>query len=201
MARIICIWGDSITWGMNDYEKEGWVNRLRHYFCNEPNEKLSVYNLGITDDDSDDLMERFEVECIARKPDVIIFSIGTNDSQYIQSKDHPRVSLEKYEENLQNLIDNAKKYSSKIGFVGLTKVVENKVMPLPKGPTKYYDNENVKIYDNKLKEVVSKNNLSYLYMFDLLEDEELEDGMHPNPNGHEKMFQRIKTFLIENNLK
>lgn len=200
MARI-CIWGDSITWGATDHEKEGWANRLRHYFYNESDEDLSVYNVGISGDNSDDLMKRFEVECIAREPDVIIFAIGTNDSQYVESKDNPRVSLKKYEENLQNLIDIAKKHSTKIGFIGLTKVVENKVMPIPWSPTKYYDNENVKLYDDKLKEVVSKNNLPYLYMFDLLEDEELEDGLHPNSNGHEKMFQRIKTFLIENNLK
>jgi lysophospholipase L1-like esterase len=47
-------------------------------------------------------MKRFEVECIAREPDVILFAIGTNDSQYIQKKENPRVSLEKYQENLQN---------------------------------------------------------------------------------------------------
>jgi lysophospholipase L1-like esterase len=32
-------------------------------------------------------------------------------------------------------------------------------------------------------------------MLDLLEDSDLEDGLHPTAGGHEKMFLRIKDFL------
>lgn len=37
-------------------------------------------------------------------------------------------------------------------------------------------------------------------MFDLLENEDLEDGLHPNSEGHKKMFIRVKDFLIENKI-
>jgi len=36
--------------------------------------------------------------------------------------------------------------------------------------------------------------------FDLLNDEDLNDGLHPNADGHEKMFNRVKDFLIENKI-
>jgi len=37
-------------------------------------------------------------------------------------------------------------------------------------------------------------------MYDLLQDEDLDDGLHPNAQGHKKMFERIKGFLIENDV-
>ena len=37
-------------------------------------------------------------------------------------------------------------------------------------------------------------------MFDLLEVDDLPDGLHPNTEGHKKMFERIKDFLVENKL-
>ena len=197
MTRI-CIWGDSITWGAFDKEKQGWVNRLRHYLENNLKDYFEVYNLGISGDNSAKLIKRFEVECAARDPDIIIFAIGINDSQYINDKNNARVILQDYEENLQTLINLAKKFSSKIAFIGLTRVVETKVMPIPWGPDKFYDNEKIKSYDNKLKEVASKNNLPYIHMFDLLEDDELGDGLHPDSTGHEKMFQKIRPFLEGN---
>jgi len=194
MARI-CIWGDSITIGFSDYEKQGWVNRLRYYLNKED---FSVYNLGISDDTSEELTNRFEVECKARNPDVILFAIGTNDTQQINN--NPIVSLDRFEKNLNFLINSAKKYTNKIGFIGLTKVTEEKTMPIPWNTKIYYDNKNLKIYDNKLKQTAENSNLPYLYMFDLVEDDELEDGLHPNSKGHEKMFKKVKGFLIENNM-
>ncbi len=47
----ICIFGDSITWGACDYEKGGWVERLKIYFL-EHTDNIEVYNLGVSDDDS-----------------------------------------------------------------------------------------------------------------------------------------------------
>ena len=37
-------------------------------------------------------------------------------------------------------------------------------------------------------------------MYGLLDKEDLEDGLHPNSAGHEKMFQRVKDFLIKNKI-
>ncbi|MEA1963419.1 MAG: hypothetical protein U9M94_04270 [Patescibacteria group bacterium] len=42
--------------------------------------------------------------------------------------------------------------------------------------------------------------MPFIEMFDLLNDEDLEDGLHPNSDGHEKMFKRVRDFLIENKI-
>lgn len=195
----ICIFGDSITWGACDTEKGGWVQRLRNYF--ETNDyDINVYNCGILGDTTDDLLKRFKVESQAREPGIIMFAIGINDSQYVNSKSNPRVSIEKFQNNLQELIDQAKKFTKKIIFLGLTNIDESKTIPIPWDEVKYYDQENVGIYNTHLKKISGKNNLLFVDMLNLLSKSELEDGLHPNSEGHEKMFIKIKDFLLTNEL-
>ena len=81
----IGIWGDSITSGANDYEKGGWINMLNLSSKNNK-EYTIIYNLGIEGDTSENLIKRFEVECKARKINVVLFAIGINDSLYINNK-------------------------------------------------------------------------------------------------------------------
>jgi len=196
MSNIICIFGDSITWGAIDPENGGWVAQLRSYF--ETNDyDISVYNQGISGDNTDDLLARFKVECKAREPQIIIFAIGVNDSQYIKTKDNPRVSLEKFQNNLIELINQAKNFSNKIAFIGLTKVEDEKLMPIPWSyEEKFYDNDNVIKYNSVIERVSSEYDLPFLDLLDLLKLEDLDDGLHPNTEGHKKMFLKIKDFLL-----
>jgi len=191
MGKTINIFGDSITWGACD-EMGGWANRLKNYWGNS-DDYSRVYNLGISSDNSDKLLKRFTNENEARNPDVIIIAIGINDSQYIGDKNNPRVSLERFEKNLLEMIMQAR--GREIIFIGITNVDEAKVMPIPWDTIKYYDNENIAIYNAKIKEICEKNKLSFIEMPDLLKNEDLEDGLHPNSKGHEKMFLRVRDFL------
>ena len=82
----ICVFGDSIAWGAVDPENGGWVSSLRNYFESKSlraDLDTDVYNLGISGDNTDDLLERFDVEVEARKPDTIVFAIGINDAQFL----------------------------------------------------------------------------------------------------------------------
>lgn len=135
-----------------------------------------------------------------RGPDAIIIAIGTNDASYLKSKDGNYVSSHDFEANLEKIIEKGKKYTDEIIFIGLTKANEAMVAPTPWVPDFHYRNADMKIYDNKIKEVCKKNNLKFIEMMNLLKDEDLEDGLHPNSAGHEKMFLRIKNFLEENTI-
>jgi lysophospholipase L1-like esterase len=145
-------------------------------------------------------MRRFAVENEVRKPDVIIIDIGTNDSSYLKSKSENYVPLTRFENNLVELIGQAKKITQEIIFVGLTAVEESKTSPVPWETDFSYTNENIAIYNAKIKEICAKNNLLFIEMKDLLKNEDLEDGLHPNSNGHEKMFLRVKDFLEKNKI-
>ena len=74
--QTICVFGDSIAWGASDSEKGGWVERLKIYMGEH--RSGNVYNLGVSGDTTNDLLERFEQEAKARESDVIIFAVGTN---------------------------------------------------------------------------------------------------------------------------
>ena len=88
MSQIL-IYGDSITYGAWDTEQGGWVARLRKFLDNKADEDEKyyylVYNLGISGNNSTDILSRFEFEAKQRVREegetIIIFALGTNDSQ------------------------------------------------------------------------------------------------------------------------
>jgi lysophospholipase L1-like esterase len=47
-----------------------------------------------------------------------------------------------------------------------------------------------------MKTFCEKNNLGYVYTFDLLNNSDFEDGLHPNSKGHEKIFSKVKEYMI-----
>ena len=212
MARIL-IFGDSIVYGAWDRGKEGgWVQRLRKFLDEkhfiEPDFEYSVYNLGVSGNTIGELLERFEFETKQRLEEgeeiIIIFQIGINDSQFVISENKLRTSPEKFKENIQNLIKVAKIFTQKIIFVGLTLVDESKTTPIPWNPNKIYKNENIKRNNEIIKSVCKENNIYFIEIFDkwLKSDYKnlLEDGLHPNSQGHQKIFEIVKDFLIQNKI-
>lgn len=181
---IICIFGDSIAWGASDYEKGGWVERLKAYFL-EQTDDVSVYNLGISGDTAAGVLARFEREAKTRIADIIVFAVGINDSQ-----DHE--ATKEFEKNISELVERAKRITKRVTFVGLTKVDESKVNPIPWAPDFSYRNDRVKAYDGIIRSVCEKEKVQSIEMFDVLDASDLDDGVHPNSEGHRKMFERIK---------
>ena len=100
----MAIWGDSVAQGFYDAEKEGWAARLIESLKNKNKNPKSIFNLSISGDDTNDLLYRFEIESTARKPELIIFAIGINDSQYYGTKDKPRISKEDSKNNLYTFV-------------------------------------------------------------------------------------------------
>ena len=194
----ICVFGDSIAFGALDYEGGGWVGRLKKYF--EADCGALVYNLGIDGDNTDYLLERFDVEAEAREPAVIIFAIGINDASFRKSLKGNKVPISGFKKNLDILSQKAKVFTKKVIFISITKVDESKTAPTPWNTDNFYENKNVKEYNQAIKDFCRKNNLLFIDLFDLLDKEDLEDGLHPNSAGHEKMFQRVKDFLIANKI-
>jgi len=216
MAKIICVFGDSIAYGAWDEEKGGWVNRLRLFLdSNLISNKFSsawtfVYNLGIESNTSENLLERFENEAKERfwnksgnknykKDNILIFEIGKNDSIYKGAKDNAWVKIDQFEKNLNELIKKSKKFTNKIIFIGLANIDESKTIFYNK-PEENYCNENIEKYNLIVKKVCRENKVDFIETMNILNKEDLEDGLHPNSQGHQKIFKKIKDFLLKNNL-
>lgn|SRR3990172_298354 len=191
----ICIFGDSIAAGWNDYKYGGWAALLKEYLV-KTTEK-DVYNLAINGDFTNYLLTHLEPELQARDPEVVIFAIGINDSEYLASHDRLLVSIKEFKSNLQKIYQISKKFTSKIIFVGLTRVEESKTRPVSwdtdQDTEVHYNNKDIQEYDKVLKDFCQENDLEYLQMEDLLEIADLGDGLHPTSQGHRKMFEKIKT--------
>ncbi|MDD4995637.1 MAG: GDSL-type esterase/lipase family protein [Patescibacteria group bacterium] len=199
MDKNICVFGDSIVWGACDYEQGGWAERLK-IFCAKNYEDVSVYNLGISGDNTDKLLKRFKGEARTRDPGIIIFAVGINDSYYRVAKKNPKVPLRRFKKNIFKLIKQAKKIEGRAIIVGLAGVDEKKTMPTTWDAELFYDDDNVIKYDNALKDICSVEGVKYAEIKSLLNHEDFEDGLHPNARGHEKIFQRVRDLLIDINL-
>lgn len=190
----ILIFGDSITWGAYDPEQGGWATRLRNYFEAKDND-IDVYNLGISGDTTADLLERIEIEAKSREPNLIVFAIGINDAQFIHSTNDLRVSPDEFQQNLAKLFSIGKKFTDKVVFVGLTRVDESKTTPIPWNTDKSYTNENIERVDNAIKKFCEDNKLKFIPMESVVGNDDLIDGLHPNTEGHVKIFERMKSEI------
>lgn len=208
----ILAFGASILYGAWDTEG-GWVGRLRKYVNERNLEDLGrsscfVYNLGIPGDSSQDLLDRFDMEAKARIGDneenLFIVSVGVNDCMLNNETGLNNISIENYTENLQKIIKLAEQYSGKVIFMGFFPVDENKVDPIPWKLEFSYKNEFIQKYNQAMKSVAEKNKIYFIDIYDKIMKMDyknlLEDGVHPNSEGHKIMFEIIKDFLIENKI-
>ena len=207
MAYTLTVFGDSITFGKGDTIEGGWGGRLKKYFENKGvNHRL--YNLGISGDTTEDILERFDVEARARvrykhegDRHIIIFSIGINDAVLLTEKNVPKIEINIFKNNIQTLIDKSKSYTKEVAFIGLTPVDESLRVDR-KGESLI--NKRVEEFNNAIKEICLKNNIPFLDMFQEFSRLEyiklLDDGLHPNPEGHQKMYELIRDFLIGNRI-
>lgn len=187
---IIGVWGDSITYGSCDSEAFGWVGRLRKSLPIDDNHQL--YNFGVCGETSRDVLKRFSIEADAIEPDIVIIAVGLNDTKHQGESTINLLSPEQYVANLKELVTQAKKCTSKIYFVGLTKVDE--VWRSEKGSR--FFNEDIRKYDELNMRTAKEFGISHIAVFEVLNpDTDLTDGLHPNAGGYEKLFKVIQTCL------
>ncbi len=182
----ICVFGDSIVFGRIDPKNGGWVNRLKVHV---EKQKLfnKVFNLGIPGDTTETLLKRIENELQVRKHDIVIIQIGFNDSAKVDGKKNVQLNL--YKKNLQEIIRICKKFTDKIIFVGFNDCDEERTTPLR---TFYFYNKELKKYNLTIENLCKEKNLTFISMENVLDiKNNLEDGLHPNAQGHEKIFKKV----------
>lgn len=202
--------GHSITQGFWDRES-GWVLRLRKFLdqksLENPDEYyFEVYNLGVSGDDSRQLLERFPRELEARLWDedetLVLIQIGANDIQYLEEKDEIRVEKEDYRENLEALIEKARNYTDKVLLVGETYTgIEG---PIPWSEDKHLSDERLGEYVEIQRKIAQEKDVPYVDLRGLKTKETwlemLEDGSHPADKGHELIYRNVKERLLDEGL-
>src|SRR3989344_3070974 len=194
----ICIFGDSTAWGAWDLERGGWASRLWFHLANrEGDNYVELYNLSVLGGTTETILARFESETKIREADALIFETGGNDAYEQGRGGANQIPPEKFRANLEEIIKRAKKITQNIIFIGFNHADESETTPVSWKDI-YYKNENIKKYNGIMKETCEKNNVLFLDIFALLNNENLEDGLHPNASGHEKIFTKVRDFLAKN---
>ncbi len=204
MIKRICIFGASIAFGSGDYKFGGWQNYLKVWFAKR-GEYQHVFNLAVSGRTTGDIIKRFKNELSSRRSDsnpeneiLALISVPINDSRFviIDKKVRQEVSQKTFLENLKKLKKLSDEYADKVVFISMSKVVDTKTNPWYKEKSGVsWKNSTIKKYNKIAQEFCQKEKIPFIDVFNVLNDKDLDDGLHPSAEGHRKMFEKIKSFL------
>lgn len=196
--------GDSITYGIGDFESGGWATMFKKYIINKDDSKVCnnyVHVAAFPGATSTDILNKIEsiLKSFNHKEftNTIILSIGINDTQEFNG--NYKNSIEQYRTNIEQIAKCVMDKGFNMIILGLTRIESDKKFLWK--PNKYYNNDIISEYDNdlslilgydgELKEFCKNNRIKYIPMQEVLKKEDFIDGLHPNHNGHKKIFEKI----------
>lgn len=192
--------GDSITYGIGDYENGGWSAMFKRFIVNKDDSKICnnfVQVAGFPGATSKDILNKIDsiLDCFKYDEfnNVVILSIGINDTQCFNG--NFKVSIDNYKNNIESIIKRIVARGFELAIFGLIRIELD--VKLEFKPNKFYDNNNIAEYDNLLKKLCNENKIKYIPMQDVLQKNDFIDGLHPNTKGHKKIFEQVKKYINE----
>jgi lysophospholipase L1-like esterase len=199
--KIIAL-GDSLVYGFGDPEKGGWVEQLRRSWMLPDSSGHILYNLGVRGDRTQQVAQRLEVEfrhrgeLRNRLPDMIILSVGVNDSARLS---HPNgrnyTDFNVFVSEITALLEQAQQLCPVL-FVGMVPVNEAK---MPFLDCFYFNHSDQYRYKEATKLACRQRQIPYLDIFDkwmaydeLWRSQRLSaDGLHPNTLGYQTLLEDV----------
>jgi lysophospholipase L1-like esterase len=194
--------GDSLVYGFGDHEGGGWVERLRRQWMMPQNPGHVLYNLGVRGDRTQQVAQRLEDEfrnrgeLRNRVPDLIILSVGVNDSARLaRPNGRNYTEFANFEAEIDALLDRAQQLCPVL-FVGMVPVNEEK---MPFLDCFYYNLADQYRYKEGTKQACQAREIPYLDIFDLwmgrgtqwMRSRLTEDGLHPNILGYQSLLEDV----------
>ncbi|MBE9004134.1 G-D-S-L family lipolytic protein [Fortiea sp. LEGE XX443] len=197
--------GDSIVYGFGDPERGGWVEQLRRWWMLPDSAGHVLYNLGVRGDRTQQVAQRLEVEfrhrgeLRNRVPDLIILSVGVNDSARLSrpnGKNYTDFAV--FESDIAHLLDLAQQLCPVL-FVGMVPIDEAK---MPFLDCFYFNHNDQHHYKEATRLACNKRQIPYLDIFDLwmgrgdtwLRQRLSTDGLHPNTLGYQALLDDVLTW-------
>lgn len=202
--RIVAI-GDSLVYGYGDPHGGGWVERLRRKWMTPNSPGHALYNLGIRGDRVIQVLDRLEPEYRYRgelrnsRPDLIILSVGVNDSPKVGHQNGRNLTdFQVFQAQIPKLLDLALQLCPVL-FIGMVPVNEEK---MPFLDTIYYTHEEQYRYKEATKQACHQRQIPYLDLFDLwIQRGDAwrlnllgADGLHPNEAGYKAILEDIMNW-------
>ena len=200
--------GDSIVYGIGDFENGGWATMFKKYVVKKDTTKICnkfVHIVGFPGATSKDVLSKLDSILDCYKEDdfknIVVLSIGINDAQYFNSDF--KESKNKYKKNINCIVEKIFERGFGLIILGLTKIVLDET----NSECSFYTKDNNEEYetdlriimdnDNVLEQLCLEKKIKYISMKDSLTKDDYIDGLHPNTNGHRKIFEIMKKIIEE----
>lgn len=179
----IGVWGDSIVHGGCDSEMGGWVMRLRLYLWGRGLGD-HVFNLGLGSNNSQDIADRIAPELAVRcgHIDHVFVSVGVNDV----GCDRKLTTPAEFRANLQNIVKTIRSFGKTAHLLTMTRTLR--------------ESERWVTFNNVILQVAEEEKCGLLDLRQHPDPEDLPDKVHPTAAGHEKIFNAVKSGLINDGL-
>ncbi|MGK7897524.1 MAG: GDSL-type esterase/lipase family protein [Xenococcus sp. (in: cyanobacteria)] len=202
--KVIAV-GDSLVYGYGDFVGGGWVERLRRQWMSPEADDRVLYNLGVRGDRLVNVTQRLATEFNRRGelrhqvPDAILLSVGINDSPRLRKPDGRLFTdFQEFKRQLAVLLDLATSLAP-VFFVGMIPVDDSK---MPFYDCLYYNHFDQYRFKEATLQACQQRQIPYLGLFDLwlsrgetwLRSQYGNDGLHPNVQGYENLFQDIASW-------
>lgn len=174
----------------------GWTGRV----CAQAaaaGHNVTLYNLGVRGDTSDDIRRRWRAEAQPRMlpgmNNAIVYAFGLNDTMILESG-QSRVPIERTLENTRAIMTEAKDYLPCL-FVGPAPVDETRPVPgVPLLLVWHFFNKNIGEVNAAFASIAREVGVAYIDVFTpLRNDSEWQaimqkgDGVHPPAAGYERL--------------
>ncbi|MBW4624396.1 MAG: G-D-S-L family lipolytic protein [Brasilonema octagenarum HA4186-MV1] len=194
--------GDSLVYGFGDPEGGGWVERLRRCWMLADSPGHVLYNLGVRGDRIQQVSQRLGVEFRHRGelrnqvPDLIILSVGVNDSARLgRLNGRNYTDFAVFESHIAFLLDQAQQLCPVL-FVGMVPVDQAK---MPFMNCFYYNHADQHRYKEAIRVACTARKIPYLDIFQKwMERTEAwrlkrlsKDGLHPNTLGYQTLLEDV----------
>ena len=199
--------GDSLIYGYGDHVGGGWVERLRREWMSPQGAGHVLYNLGVRGDRVNRVSVRLEQEFNCRGelrnrvPDLILLSVGLNDSARLGKPDGKLYTdLNSFRQQVDRLLDMAQNLCPTM-FIGMTPVNEAN---MPFMDCLYFNHLDQYRFKEATLQACQQRNIPYLDIFDLwlsrgtdwINTQIGEDGLHPNVSGYQTLFADIMAWKL-----
>ncbi len=194
--------GDSITRGERTGVKvEETFAALLGARLKQKDVAVNVVNVGIGGERTDGALSRLEKAVLARGPKVVLIMYGTNDSYVDPGRKEPRLTVAKYRENLESLVDRIRKAGGEPILM-----TEPRWAPGEKNGLGESPNGLLEAYVEQCRAVAKAKKVKLVDHYAHWQKAEADgtkirewttDGCHPNPRGHRELTDLIFPVLLE----
>lgn len=208
--KAFLIFGDSIAYGSEVHFEKAWAHMLAKSVT-DADPDVKVFPLGIPGETTFSLLKHLESDVQShthhlQKGDraVVLVGIGANDAKCLGGPDIQVTSPERFQENLLQIKDavmtplSGKGVEVTLVFIGLIPVDESLVNPVGE---EWFTNARTEKYNALQRDYCGTAGLLFvdLYQSWIKDDYAslLLDGVHPNEQGHARLFEEIIDFLKE----